>query len=132
VIKPALVAAAAAAVALTACEKKVEAPTDPGVCYQVLFQKDGSVKFNKIADKQPSIEYCAARLEELRMRFLRLGGTRHEITGAYQGRFLWVNPGGVSISTRLDGGRFQALTRTADGRLAIPGYVARENGVPIQ
>jgi hypothetical protein len=133
VIRRALVVlAAAAAASLAACQKPVEAPTEKGVCYQVLFQKDGSVKFNKIAENQPAIEYCAARLEELRIRFLRMGGTRHEIVGAYQGKFLFVDPGGVSIADRLDGGRFQALTRTGDGRLAVPGYVARQNGQPVQ
>ena len=85
-----------------------------------------------MADNQPQIEFCAARLEEVRLRFLRMGGSRQEITGSYQGQFIFIDRGGVWLSQTLDGGRFNAMARTGDGRLAMPGAIQRAiDGTPI-
>lgn len=129
----ALTAIGAAALTLAACEKAVEAPFDRGVCYAVEVG-DGTEapRFNKVADNQPQIEFCAARLEEVRLRFLRLGGNRQEIIGSYQGQFIFIDRGGVWLSRTLDGGRFNAMARTGDGRLAMPGAIQRAiDGTPI-
>jgi hypothetical protein len=128
-----LVAVAAGALALSACEKAVEAPFDRGVCYAVELGSEGEApRFNKVADNQPQIEFCAARLEEVRLRFLRMGGNRHEIVGSYQGQFIFIDRGGVWLSKTLDGGRFNAMARTGDGRLAMPGAIQRAiDGTPI-
>ncbi|TPW03700.1 MAG: hypothetical protein FD125_1486 [bacterium] len=110
---------AVSVVSLAACEKAVEAPFDRGVCYAVEVGAEGEApRFNKVADNQPQIEFCAARLEEVRLRFLRMGGSRQEITGSYQGQFIFIDRGGVWLSQTLDGGRFNAMARTGDGRLA--------------
>ncbi len=129
----AITAIAAVALSLAACEKAVEAPFDQGVCYAVEVGAEGEApRFNKVADNQPQIEFCAARLEEVRLRFLRMGGSRQEITGSYQGQFIFIDRGGVWLSQTLDGGRFNAMARTGDGRLAMPGAVQRAiDGTPI-
>ncbi|TAJ73989.1 MAG: hypothetical protein EPO51_03940 [Phenylobacterium sp.] len=118
-LKPLLVLAAAA-LALCACAKKTTPPGDAGVCYHVAPQKDGSLKYNKLV-KAPSLEVCAANLEAMRIKFLRLGGNQQEIYGAYQANFLFLQKEGVLTSTSLEGPRYVALVRTGDGRLAIPG-----------
>lgn len=117
--KPFLVLAAAA-LALAACAKKTTPPGDPGICYHVAPQKDGSLKYNKLV-KAASLEVCAANLEAMRIKFLRLGGNQQEIYGAYQANFLFLEKTGVFTSTSLEGPRYVALVRTGDGRLAIPG-----------
>lgn len=129
----AMTAVAAGALSLAACEKAIEAPYDPGVCYAVEVGAEGEApRFNKVADNQPQIEFCAARLEEVRLRFLRMGGSRQEITGSYQGQFIFIDRGGVWLSKSLDGGRFNAMARTGDGRLAMPGAIQRAiDGTPI-
>ena len=129
----AIAAMAAGALALAACEKAVEAPFDRGVCYAVERGDKGEApRFNKVADNQPQIEFCAARLEEVRLRFLRMGGSRQQITGSYQGQFIFIDRGGVWLSKSLDGGRFNAMARTGDGRLAMPGAIQRAiDGTPI-
>ena len=129
----AITAIAAGALGLAACEKAVEAPFDRGVCYAVETGAEGEPpRFNKVADNQPQIEFCAARLEEVRLRFLRMGGSRQEITGSYQGQFIFIDREGVWISQKLDGSRFILLARTGDGRLAIPGAIQRAiDGTPI-
>jgi hypothetical protein len=114
-----------ALLALGACAEQVRAPRDPGVCYAVN-RPDGEVQFNVVARDQPQIEFCAARLEEMRIRFLRLGGSTREVTGAFQGQFIFVDARGVSFSRSLEGGRFFALARTGDGRLAVPGAIQRD------
>ncbi len=122
-----VLALAAGAVALGACQQTTKAPFDPGVCYAVQPGKDGEApRFNVVAEDQPQIEFCAARLEEMRLRFLSMGGTRREITGAYQGQFIFIDRSGVSFGKTLEGARFMALARTGDGRLAIPGAIQRE------
>ena len=117
----------AAAAALAACGGGVKAPYDEGVCYAVEIPEGGGEPvFNKVADNQPQIEACAARLEEMRLRFLRLGGNRREVTGSYQGQFIFIDRAGVWFSKTLDGNRFMALARTGDGRLAVPGAIQRD------
>jgi hypothetical protein len=110
----------AAAAALAACEKRTEPPGTPGVCYHVAPQKDGKLKYNKLVNA-PNLETCAANLEAMRLKFLRLGGNQQDIYGAYQANFLFLQKEGVLTSTSLEGPRYVALVRTGDGRLAIPG-----------
>ncbi|WP_372708482.1 hypothetical protein [Brevundimonas sp.] len=119
--------------AVGACAERVEAPYDRGVCFAVELGAEGEPPtFNKVADDQPQIEHCAARLEEVRLRFLRMGGTRNEITGAYHGQYIFIDRAGVWIGKSLEGARFIALARTGDGRLAVPGAISRdESGRPV-
>jgi len=130
--RPLILAACAAAV-LAGCSGSVEAPYEDGVCFAYEPGKDGGKgTFNKLAEGQTQIEQCAARLEEMRVRFLRLGGNRQEVTGAYQGQFLFLDAEGVKIARSLEGARFMALARTGDGRLAVPGAISRDStGRPV-
>ena len=115
----------AAALALTACAKKTTPPGDAGVCYHVVPQKDQSLKYNKLVVTD-SLEKCAANLEAMRIKFLTLGGSAQEITGAYQANFLFLQKEGILTSTSLEGPRYVALVRTGDGRLAIPGAMPQQ------
>ena len=122
-----------AGLGLVACSPQVKAPTEKGVCYAVSLPEDGSKSapaFNEVARDQTQIEYCAARLEQMRVRFLRLGGNRTEIIGSYQGQFIFIDRAGVWQSPTLEGPRFFALARTGDGRLAVPGTIERAPPVP--
>src|SRR5262245_41635032 len=109
-----------ATLALTACAQRTKPPGDAGICYHVVPQKDGSMKYNKLV-KADSLEKCAANLEAMRIKFLTLGGSNQNIYGAYQSNFLFLEKEGVMTSTSLEGPRYVALVRTGDGRLAIPG-----------
>ena len=116
---------AAAALSLTACAKKTTPPGDAGVCYHVVPQKDGSLKYNKLVQTE-SLEKCAANLEAMRIKFLRMGGSTQDIYGAYQANFLFLQREGVLTSTSLEGPRYVALVRTGDGRLAIPSAMPQQ------
>ena len=105
--------------AVGACQKRIEPPGTPGVCYNVSFKADGSFVYHKLVDV-PNLETCAANLEAMRVKFLRLGGTAQEILGAYQANFIFVQREGIFTSTTADGPRYLALVRTGDGRLASP------------
>lgn len=123
--------AGACAITLAACQAKVDVPDAPaGTCFLVGPQEDGTVLFTAMPDLQPNMENCAARLEENRMRWLRMGGTRREVIGYYGSQYLFVDSAGVALSRSLDGGRFNALRRTHDGRLAIPGAFEQEPAAP--
>jgi hypothetical protein len=115
-----IAAACLAATALAACEKRTEPPGDVGVCYHVVPQKGGGLKYFKLVNA-PNLETCAANLEAMRLKFLRMGGSQQDIYGAYQANFLFLQQEGVLTSTSLEGPRYVALVRTGDGRLAIPG-----------
>lgn len=114
----ALITVLAAAAALAACEKRTEPPGDPGICYHVVPQKDGTLKYNKLVAAK-SLEVCAANLEAMRIKFLRMGGSNQNIYGAYQANFLFLDSKGVMTSTSLEGPRYPALTR-ANGQLVLP------------
>ena len=123
-----LVALTATALALSACgEAKDAPPTDEGVCYHVVFPDElkGAPRFNVLTRDQPQIEFCAARLEEMRLKFLMMGSSNREMIGAYQGQYIFIDRGGVKFGKTLTGPRFFALARTGDGRLAIPGAIQR-------
>lgn len=130
---PLVMAFGAGALALPACSGAVEAPYEQGVCFAVEVGEEGEPPvFNKLAENQPQIEHCAARLEEMRVRFLRQGGSRHEVIGAYHGQYIFIDREGVWIGKSLEGSRFIALARTGDGRLAVPGAITRdEAGRPV-
>jgi hypothetical protein len=115
-----LTVAAASVVALSACSPQTEPPGDPGICYNVVPQKGGKLKYFKLVNA-PNLETCAANLEAMRLKFLRMGGSQQNIYGAYQANFLFLQQEGVLTSTSLEGPRYVALVRTGDGRLAIPG-----------
>ena len=118
--RTALIATLAVAAALSACSSRTEPPGDPGVCYHVVPQKGGKLKYNKLVNA-PNLETCAANLEAMRIKFLTMGGSAQDILGAYQANFLFLVREGVLTSTSLEGPRYVALVRTGDGRLAIPG-----------
>lgn len=118
-----VLALAAAAATLSACDKGPQAPTDPGVCWQAVLKKEGPPRFNKVAENQPNIESCAARLEELRLQFGRLTGVRRDLVGAYQGRWIFVTSEAIRTSQSLNGASFVLMVRASNGRLVVPGAV---------
>lgn len=109
-----------ATLALGGCAKKTTPPGDTGICYHVSPQADGALKYNRLV-QVANLEACAANLEAMRIKFLRMGGSNQEIYGAFQANFLFLVKEGVMTSTSLEGPRYVALVRTGDGRLAIPG-----------
>jgi hypothetical protein len=120
---PPLAFAVLATLGLGACEKKVEAPADTGVCWHMVNLAGGKVRFNKLSQNVPSIERCAADLEAMRLRFAALGSSNDQMIGAYQGQFLFLQPEGIFTGQSLNGGRYLLLVRTGDGRLAKPGVL---------
>ncbi|WP_374655155.1 hypothetical protein [Phenylobacterium sp.] len=112
--------------ALSACAKRTLPPGGQGVCWHVVKDKSGELKFNKLKSNVPTLEHCAAELESMRIRFLRMGGTVREVTGAYMGNFIFVERQGIFTAPSLEEHPYLALVRTGDGRLAVPGAMPRE------
>jgi len=111
----------AGASTLGACEKQLEAPTDTRVCWHMVQPPAAPPKFNVLARNQPDLEHCAAELEKMRISFQSLGVPQGDITGAYQGQFLFLNRYGVFTSQTFKGFQYPMMVRTGDGRLAVPG-----------
>ena len=112
--------------ALSACSKRTLPPGGQGVCWHVVKDKSGELKFNTLKSDVPTLEHCAAELESMRIRFLRMGGTVREVTGAYMGNFIFVERQGIFTAPSLEEHPYLALVRTGDGRLAVPGAMPRE------
>ncbi len=128
----AVLAAVAGVAVLGACSNQPKYEFAEGACYFVATPDNAPPRLQKIADDQPQLEQCAARLEDIRLPFLRMGGSNQEIAGAYQGRFIFIDREGVKIGKSLTGSRFFSMARTGDGRLAIPGAIQRdETGRPV-
>lgn len=121
-----LFAALGLALSLAACEKTLEAPATPGVCYAMEVAPGGAVKFNALARNQPDLEHCAAELDIMRLRFLGLGSNAKHVTGAYQSQFLFVGPEGVYTSATYKGFRYLMLVHSGDGRLVTPGTMSSQ------
>ncbi|MFT4253943.1 MAG: hypothetical protein QM608_15845 [Caulobacter sp.] len=117
----AVLALGVAAAGLSGCVKQTRAPFDQGVCNHVIEKKDGTLQFNPVERNVPNMESCAASLEGMRIRFLRMGGRMTELTGSYQGKFIFVQKEGIYLGDSYEGARFMSLVRTGDGRLAVPG-----------
>lgn len=113
---------------LTACSKKTLPPGGANICWHVGQSKDGSLKFNKMGDKVMSLERCMADLEAMRIKFLQMGGSNREITGAYQGNFIFVDRRGFFTAPNLEAHRYLALVRSGDGRLVVPGAMPQQQG----
>lgn len=113
--------AAGLALTLAACEKVPEAPYDKGVCFHAVPEANNTFRFNPVKKNVASIEFCAAELEGMRVRFLSLGGQNRELIGAYQGSFLVITPAGIFRREKWNGTQYLMLVRTGDGRLAQPG-----------
>lgn len=96
---------------------------DPNVCYQLTFPKGQAPRYVEVARNVGKLEDCAGKLEGIRINFLRLGSTIHEIAGTYNDQFLFLDPSGVYASTTLTGPRYVLMQRTSDGRLMRPGYI---------
>jgi hypothetical protein len=119
--------AAAGAVLLQGCGKQVDAPMDRGVCWHMVIA-GGKPKFNVLARGQPDLEHCAAELEKMRISFQSLGVPQGDVTGAYQGQFLFINRYGVFTAQSLTGYQYPFMVRTGDGRLAMPGAMPQAPG----
>lgn len=125
-LRSALVAGIAV-LALAACSKRTLPPGGEGICW-VVSKQNGELKYNKLATNVPDLEHCAAALEAMRVRFLRMGGSVREVTGAYKGNFIFVEREGILTAPSLEQAPYLALVRTGDGRLAVPGAMPREQG----
>lgn len=115
-----------AIVALSACSKRTLPPGGEGICWHVTKTKDGELKYNKLATNVPDLEHCAANLEAMRIKFLRMGGSVREVTGAYKGNFIFVEREGILTAPSLEQAPYLALVRTGDGRLAVPGAMPQQ------
>ena len=91
------------------------------MCWHLVSLSGGQARFNRLADHQPDLEHCAAQLEIMRRNFRSLGAGQDNVTGAYQGQFLFVQPEGVFTAQTYSGHHYTLMVRTGDGRLAVPG-----------
>jgi hypothetical protein len=96
----ALAGVIAAAVVFAGWGRATPAPDARGVCWRMI-PGDGKPQFVQIAKNVANLETCGAHLERL---YLQAGG---EVSGAYQGRFIFVDSQAIRSATSLEGSRWQ-------------------------
>lgn len=94
----------AAAGILSACEKPLTAPGNPGVCWRLTEGMNGKPDFKPVAPNIDTLENCAVRLEGIRMVH---GGP---VTGAFQGRFVYVTDEEISAAAGPTAQRYRIFT----------------------
>ena len=118
-MKRGLILLCGSAALLAGCENDaVKAPVERARCFHAVAQGEKPPKFNQLPGYYATLEFCAAGLERVRR-----DGARQAITGAYQGKFIFVERRGLFVGESLTSPRYLALVRTGDGRLAIPGII---------
>ena len=127
----ALTLAAAPLLMLGACQPKVQAPTEAGVCYFIGHVKKteapGGLKFNPIAHDQPDIEHCAVQLYNWRRSMLATSTAGDVTEGAYQGSFMQATNHEVRYSQTYEGPYFPFLVKAPDDRLVTPGSIVEDD-----
>ena len=88
---------------------------------QIGGRVSGKYRFFVLKRDVPDLEHCASALDTMRVHFLSLGGSSHDVTGVYQGEYLFVGSRGVFSADSLDASPFPMLTRAPDGRLVPQG-----------
>jgi hypothetical protein len=119
-------AVAILAAGLAGCTKTIEAPAARGVCWHLASVSKGEARFNALARNQSDLEHCAAQLDQMRLRFMGLGGTQQNVVGAFQGQFLFAGPQGVYTAQTYDGYRYLLMVHSGDGRLVTPSSMPAE------
>lgn len=114
-----------AGLALAGCERPVTAPGNPGVCWRQIVGVNDKPDFRIVAPNISSLENCAARLEGLRMVN---GG---EVTGAFQGRFIYVSESEITAAASPKSQRYRVFTSDQRAKIqeGVRTLLAREKGL---
>lgn len=89
---------------LSACSSSLEPPTNTMVCWRLVTGKDGQPTFALVSNGVRNLETCAAHLEAVSLR-----ENKAELTGAYQGQFIFITPDLIQSSMHLDGARYRVF-----------------------
>jgi hypothetical protein len=98
--------------AFAACDGAPTAPTDVGICWRMTVGADGKPAFAPVSNTARTLETCGAHLEAVALR-----ENKAELTGAFQGQFIFITPAMVQSSMRLKGVRYRLFD--ADTRAKI-------------
>jgi len=102
----------ASVVLLAACDNSPTAPTNVGWCWRMNVGADGKANFKPVSGGVRNLESCAASLEAVAMR-----EGKAELTGAYQGQYVFITPDMVQSSTRLEGARYRLFDAATRGKV---------------
>jgi hypothetical protein len=98
--------------ALCACDSSLEAPVNKGYCWRLGKDARGQPRFDPVSNGVGNLETCAAHLEAVAMR-----EKLTDLTGAFQGQFIFVTPDMVQSGQRLDGARYRLFDAATRGKI---------------
>jgi hypothetical protein len=93
-----------ALLALAGCEKPVEAPRTPGICWRLGEAANGRKDFKPFATGVETLEDCAAQLEGAHL----VNGT--PMVGGFHGRIIYVTDEEVSVAANSRSTRYRVFT----------------------
>lgn len=91
-------------IGLTACQKPMQAPGNPGVCWRLAEASNGKPDFKPFAYNVETLEDCAARLEGAHLV------NKAPMVGAYQGRIIYVTDEDVTVAADGRSQRYRVFT----------------------
>ena len=91
-----------ALLAFAACDDPNAAPTNVGICWRASVGADGKADFTPVSNTARNLESCGAHLEAVAMR-----ENKTDLTGAYQGQFIFITPKMVQSGLHLNGVRYR-------------------------
>jgi hypothetical protein len=94
----------AALLALSGCDKPVEAPRAAGVCWRLGEGMNGRKDFKPFATGLETLEDCAAQLEGAHL----VNGA--PMVGGFQGRIIYVTDEEVSVAANSKSTRYRVFT----------------------
>jgi hypothetical protein len=88
------------ALSVGACTPPLEAPRTAGVCWRLAPAMNGTEDFRPMRDGVANLESCAVQLEGLHLQ------NHVPMTGAYQGRFIFVTDQEISSAVSAKAQRY--------------------------
>jgi hypothetical protein len=106
------IAALGTGLALAACDSAMEAPTNVGYCWRMAMGADGKPQFTPVSAGDRNLETCGAHLEAVSLR-----EKKPNLTGAFQGQYIFITPLMVQSSMRLKGVRYRLFDAVARAKI---------------
>jgi hypothetical protein len=99
------------ALRLAGCDSAPEAPTNVEICWR-MAPLGSKPDFTPVNVGVHNLESCAANLEAVALR-----ENRPNLTGAYQGQFIFITPDMVQSSMHLNGARYRLFDAVTRGKI---------------
>lgn len=98
-------------IGLAGCQRPLQAPGNPGVCWRLAEAANGKPDFKAFAYNVENLENCAAQLEGAHL------ANKAPMVGAFQGRIIYVTNQDVTVAADGRSQRYRVFTPAQRARI---------------